>query len=109
MINRAAQFAPFAALTGYEEDIEETQRLTVDKITIENDAANEIDRNLRLAMLSHKPVTITHFLPDPLKPGGSYLTISGLIYKIDLHENVVIMEDGSAILLYNIYDVSLEP
>ncbi|MCR5747205.1 MAG: YolD-like family protein [Lachnospiraceae bacterium] len=107
MLSRAAQFAPFAALSGYDEAINETKRLTSEKTILDEDAVKDIDNTLRYAVLSHKPVNITYFLPDPLKHGGSYLTISGIIYKVDLNEDVVIMEDGAAVLLYSITDVSI--
>ncbi len=104
MLSRAAQFAPFAALSGYDEAVNETQRLTEEKVILGEDAVKDIDNTLRYAALSHKPVSITYFLPDPLKRGGSYMTVSGVIYKVDMNEDVVIMEDGSAILLYSITD-----
>ena len=107
MLSRAAQFAPFAALSGYDEAVNETHRLTEEKVILDEDAVKDIDNTLRYAVLSHKPVSITCFLPDPLKCGGSYVTVSGLIYRVDMNEDVVIMEDGSAVLLYSITDVSI--
>ncbi len=106
--SRAAQFAPFAALTGLDDAVNETGRLTSEKLILSEDTENDIDRTLRYALLAHKYVTITYFLPDPLKQGGKYMTISGLIYKVDMNEEVVIMNDGSAILLYSITNVTLE-
>lgn len=108
MTQRAAQFSPFAALSGYDEAVNETQRLTSEKIILGEDAENEIDRVLRFAMLSGKPVKIEYYVPDVLKSGGSYVTVTGTIYKADMHEDVVIMNDGTAILMYNISDVTLE-
>lgn len=107
MLARAAQFAPFAALSGFDEAINETQRQTSERVELEEDSISDIDRTLRYAMFSHKPVDITYFLPDPLKRGGSYITISGMIDKIDMHEDVLLMEDYSVILLYTITDVRL--
>ena len=107
MMSRAAQFAPFAALSGFDEAVNETERQTSEKIILGEDTVTDIDRNLRYAAFSHKPVSITYFLPDPLKRGGTYMTVTGVIYKVDMNEDVVIMEDGSAILLYSITDVSI--
>lgn len=107
MMQRAAQFAPFAALSGYDEAVNETMRVTEEKIILDEDSVKEIDRTLRYAMLSHQPVKITYYIPDPLKPGGSYVSLTGCIYKVDMLEDVVIMDDGSAILMYNITEASL--
>ena len=108
MLSRAAQFSPFAALSGYDEAVNDTQRLTEEKVILGEDAFKDINNTLRYAALSHKPVSITYFLPDPLKRGGSYMTVSGVIYKVDMNEDVVIMEDGSAILLYTITDAVID-
>ena len=108
MMQRAAQFSPFAALSGYDEAVNETTRVTKSKRLLDDDARNDIDRTLRFALLSHKPVRTTYYVPDPSKPGGSYITFTGCIHQVDMLEDVVIMDDGSAILLYNITDVSLQ-
>ena len=107
MIKRAAQFAPFAALSGYAEAVNETMRETEEKRILDEDEQSNIDRTLRYAMLSHKPVSITYYLPDPTKPGGSYMTLTGRIHKADMLEDVVIMEDGSSILMYNITNAEI--
>lgn len=108
MMQRAAQFSPFAALSGYDEAVNETMRVTKSKRLLDDDARNDIDRTLRFALLSHKPVRITYYVPDPSKPGGSYITFTGCIHQVYMLEDVVVMDDGSAILMYNITDVSLQ-
>jgi hypothetical protein len=108
MMQRAAQFSPFAALSGYDEAVHETTRATESKRLLDDDARNDIDRTLRFALLSHKPVSITYYVPDLSKPGGSYITFTGCIHQVDMSEDVVIMNDGSAILMYNITDISLQ-
>ncbi len=108
LMQRAAQFSPFAALSGYDKAVNETVRLTESKRLLDDDARNDIDRTLRFALLSHKPVNITYYIPDPSKPGGSYITFTGCIHQVDMLEDVVIMDDGSAILMYNITDISLQ-
>ena len=108
MMQRAAQFSPFAALSGYDESVNETMRVTESKRLLDDDAMNDIDRTLHYALLSHKPVSITYYIPDPSKPGGSYISFTGCVHQVDMREDVVIMDDGSAILMYNIADVSLQ-
>ena len=86
MIDRAAQFSPFAALTGYGEVIKETARLTDRKPELSESEKAELDYKLQMACdyPGEKPaLTITYFVPDQRKAGGSYHTISGQIKKID--------------------------
>ena len=105
MTARAAQFSPFAALTGYGESVEETRRLTDEKIILDDDAASELDR--KLAMIGKgRTAAITYFMPDLLKTGGSYIIASGNIKKIDPAENKIIMEDGTAIPVDDVFDIS---
>ena len=109
--DRAAQFAPFAALTGHEEAIEETARLTDEKITLDETAIEKI--NEKLYELSQKlaekqTVSITYFKPDELKQGGAYLTDIGSIKKIDDIEKVVIMDSGMKIKMERILSIEIE-
>ena len=98
--DRAAQFAPFAALTGHEAAIKETARLTDEKeilsdeiISILNDKLNVIAKNLG----TEQTVQITYFVPDEKKSGGAYVTHSGIVRKLDLYEHILIMTDGTVI------------
>ena len=109
--DRAAQFAPFAALTGHEEAIEETARLTDEKITLDETAIEKINEKLyelsqRLA--EKQTVSITYFKPDELKQGGAYLTDIGSIKKIDDIEKVVIMDSGMKIKMEQILSIEIE-
>ena len=95
--SRAAQFAPFAALTGHEEAIEETARLTDSEIVLDETAIAAINAKLYeiSQRLSEKPVvSITYFCPDAYKGGGAYLTDVGFIRKIDKEEKVLFMDSG---------------
>jgi len=99
-IERAAQFAPFAALTGYDAAVRETARLTDARLELDeyekealNDKLRVLDENLE----SGPEVTITYFLPDGKKAGGAYVTASGTVKKIDGYERVVVLEDGGRI------------
>ena len=100
LYNRAAQFAPFAALTGYGEAIAETARQTAPKIEIMEDDRQLMDRKLLLLTnhLEEEPtITITYFQPDRRKSGGQYLTITGVVKAIRTNERIIIMKDRTKI------------
>ena len=100
MINRAAQFAPFAALTGYDAAIEETARLTEDEILLsEGEIAVLNDRLQRLIqhLPEHPEVAITWFRPDERKSGGAYITTTGTVKKVDEHGKYLLMDSGEVI------------
>lgn len=100
MIDRAAQFSPFAALTGYGDVIKETARLTDRKPELSESEKAELGYKLQMACdyPDEKPtVTITYFVPDQRKAGGSYRTISGQIKKIDDYEKQVVLMDKTRI------------
>ena len=108
--DRAAQFAPFAALSGHEEAIEETARLTDEKITLDESAIEKINEKLYEISnhLSEKwNVTITYFRPDALKKGGAYLTDVGSIKKIDEIERHIIMDSGMKIKMEQIVGIEV--
>lgn len=108
--DRAAQFAPFAALSGHEEAIEETARLTDEKIILDESAIEKINEKLyKISQnLSEKwNVTITYFRPDALKKGGAYLTDVGSIKKIDEIEKIVIMDSGMKIKMEQIVGIEV--
>lgn len=109
--NRAAQFAPFSALTGYSEAIKETGRLTNKKIEI--DEEEKIILNTKLQILNenikNKPeITITCFIKDKTKSGGIYKEITGIIKKINIYDQEILLEEKTKILLNNIYDIKGE-
>ena len=107
MLDRAAQFAPFAALTGYEAAVGETARLTAERRELDAQEAEELNRRLA-ALIPHLPdrpeATIEYFVPDDRKAGGAYVTISGRVRHISFPERTLVMEDGTVIPLD---DVSL--
>ena len=109
--NRAAQFSPFAALTGYEDAVQETARLTTDKITLSEDQIQIINSVLNeiSQYLPDSPyVQITYFEPDKRKQGGSYQQISGTIKKIDDVYGMVIMKGNIRIPVHQIVHISIE-
>ena len=108
LYNRAAQFAPFAALTGYEEAIIETARLTAPKVDMMEDNQQLLDR--KLALLSHSlieqpTVSITYFQPDKKKTGGQYLTVTGVIKCIRDSERIIRMADGKRVSIDTIINI----
>lgn len=104
---RCAQFMPFSALVGYKEAVIETARITRDKIILDDEAKEILDNKLNIIKkkLSLKPViTITYFVPDKSKSGGSYESVNGIIKKIDLYNNIVLI-DCEKISIDNIVDI----
>lgn len=95
--DRAAQFSPFAALTGYEDTVKETARLTEERPILTEDEMAELDTRLRLAMELGAEVTVTWFRPDSRKSGGSYVTATGRIRKADEIQRILTMENGTRI------------
>jgi hypothetical protein len=108
MAARAAQFAPFAALTGYGDAIKETARLTAQQLELdENEKAllNEKLLLLRQHLTEHPLVTITFFVPDTKKAGGSYQTITGSVKKLQEYERRLVMNDGTIIPIDSIIEL----
>ena len=107
MLDRAAQFAPFAALTGYKAAVGETARLTAERRELDAQEAEELNRRLA-TLITHLPdrpeATIEYFVPDDRKAGGEYVTVSGRVRHISFPERTLVMEDGTVIPLD---DVSL--
>lgn len=109
--DRAAQFAPFAALTGYEEAVEEAARLTDNRTELDRDRIEELDRELRRLKehIKERPkAEIIFFKPDERKAGGAFVTAYGEVKKIDEYLGKVIMEDGSIIPIGDIYEINTE-
>lgn len=108
--DRAAQFAPFAALTGHEEAIEETARITDEKIILDETAIDRINETLyeiSLHLSEKWNVSISYFKPDTLKQGGAYLTDVGSIKRIDAIEKLVIMDSGIKIKMEQIVGIEV--
>ena len=108
-INRAAQFAPFAALTGYENAIEEAGRLTESKIILEEGAKEELDEELRKLIESDMvaEAEITYFTPDDAKEGGHFALFKGKIKNIDEMSGELISKNGKRIKLKSITKIKV--
>lgn len=107
-LDRAAQFMPFAALTGHNAAVMETERLTDTKMELDEMKKEELNEHLQFIkeQLLQKPqISITYFLPDTQKNGGAYLTITGTVRKIEETRHQVIMENGTVIPMDDIYEI----
>lgn len=108
MSDRAAQFAPFAALTGYDSAIKETGRLTNERIELDEEALTALDRKYQLLIeaLDDAPeVTIIYFQPDERKAGGQYVSATGTVKKVDTFGRRILLQDGTRIPLDSVYDL----
>jgi len=108
LLDRAAQFAPFAALTGHEAAIKETARLTEDEIELDENRKELLD--LRLQQLQEhlseqRSVTVTYFKPDEKKAGGAYETVTGVVKKVDAYAGKLVFTDGKRIGLERIIEL----
>ena len=111
MSDRAAQFAPFAALTGYDAAIKETGRLTDERIELDVEALSALDMKYQLLMEAHDEspeVTITYFQPDERKAGGKYVSAVGAVKKIDDFERRITMQDGTKIPMDDVLSIEGE-
>ena len=110
--NRAAQFAPFAALSGYEDAVNETARLTDERIELNEDAKDALNDAMRRIQFSlqkgeHPSLEITYFIPDERKVGGRYETVSGMVRKVDAGIGYLFLMDGQQIRIRDIFSVKL--
>ena len=104
--NRAAQFAPFAALTGYEDAVEETARLTDAQAEITEERREWLDACLNLLEknIRQRPeVTVTYFQPDHRKAGGAYVTMTGTLRRVDAVQRLLVFADGRTVDLDSVY------
>lgn len=106
--NRAAQFSPFQALTGYEDAVVETARLTDRRIELDEDAIEILE--LKFAVLAdrldeHPEVVITYFQPDERKEGGTYIPVAGIVKKIDDVDREILLMSGMRICIQDIINI----
>ncbi len=110
MESRAAQFAPFAALVGYEDAVEETARLTTKRIELNEEEKNILDMKLQMLkeqmhVQIYPEISIMYFVPDLKKDGGKYIKISGTIKKIDEYKQLLILDDKTEIPISEIISI----
>lgn len=109
--NRSAQFAPFAALTGYEDEVKEKERTTEEKIEIDEEWRAILDEKIQLIQgkIKEQPkIEITYFIPDNKKQGGKYQKVIGNIKQIDNYNKNIILTNGIRITIDEIIDISGE-
>ena len=107
-IERGAQFSPFAALTGYEEAVEEVGRITDEKRELAEDMKSIIDSKLQFVFRQieeHPEISVTHFVPDTRKAGGKYVCTSGRVKRINEYERCIVMTSGEKIDIDCIHDI----
>lgn len=111
LADRAAQFSPFAALTGLDAALQETARLTDQRITLDEYEQAELDKTLqalREAAPQHPAVEITYFQPDARKAGGQYVTSVGHVKRIAEYEQQLILTEGTSIPLAEIIAAAMQ-
>lgn len=108
LAHRAGQFSPFAALTGYEEQISETERLTSKKKTLDEEEKQKLDEAIKLIISNpNLPIKITYFIKDKRKEGGKYLDVIGNLKRIDPVENKIILTDKTKIPIVDIVKIEI--
>lgn len=106
--DRAAQFSPFAALTGYEAAVKETGRLTESHIELDENSKSILNEKLHIIrekIHEHPEISVTYFQPDLKKTGGTYVKITGAVRKIDAYKRKLMLEDGTEISIRDIIEL----
>ena len=110
-MDRAAQFSPFSALTGYEAVLREAGRLTDNRAELSEYSRDILDQKQKIlldAAPTYPEITITYFIPDRRRQGGAYGTLKGNLKKIDLARRVIILLDGTEVSLDDVADIQCE-
>ena len=109
-IDRAAQFSPFAALTGYDAAIKETARLTDKRVELDESMKAALSNKLQMIadrLKEHPEIAITYFQPDAKKNGGAYVTVINTVKKIDVYKRIVVLTDGIVIPVNEIISIDI--
>ena len=109
--DRAAQFAPFAALTGYDSSIAEAARLTDRRIELDEHSQEELNEKLNLIqehLLDQPEITVTYFQHERKKSGGAYVTYTGVVKKVDAVEQMLVFRNAKKIPIEDILDITSE-
>lgn len=110
-MDRAAQFSPFSALTGYEAVLREAGRLTDSRAELSEYSRDILDQKQKIlldAASAHPEITVTYFIPDRRKQGGAYGTLKGNLKRIDLARRMIILLDGTEVSLDDVADIQCE-
>lgn len=106
--DRAAQFSPFAALTGYDAIIQETERITEKRINLDEYSIATLNEKLMVVKENinlHPEISVKYFVPDKKKEGGAYVEFKGKVKKIDEYMGKIIFEDGTEVWLIDIIEI----
>ena len=106
---RAAQFAPFAALTGYDDAVNESARLTKERIELDDEANSILNNKIQMIkeQIKTRPtIVFTYFIPDLKKDGGKYVTVTGIVRKIDEYRQIIILEDKTEMPINEIISIT---
>jgi len=107
---RAAQFSPFAALTGYDAAIDETARLTDKKLDLSDEQADHLNAQILriIENITEKPqVEIIYFVPDNHKSGGEYVTVTGSVRRVDDHNREIVFVDGMSVGIDDVWNIKI--
>ena len=106
MADRAAQFSAFKALTGLEDELSETARVTDSRIELSEQELSMLNKKfLQICRKEHPAVKVTYFVPDLLKDGGRYETITGTVKRVDPYERLIVFTDKRTVKIDNILDI----
>lgn len=111
MYQRAAQFAPFAALTGHDAAIRETARLTDSMVELSDDDKRILDEKIQAIIQhvsEHPNVSITHFVADSRKSGGTYTITEGTVKKWDEYQRLIIFDNDCSVHIQNVLDIQTD-
>ena len=111
MADRAARFSPFAAITGYEEMVLEEARITDEFLELDEGTKSVLNAKLQMVqdlLPEQSEITFTYFQPDERKDGGAFLTIEGVVKKVDVFERILILQDGTKLQMDNVLDIDGE-
>ena len=110
-LDRAAQFSPFAALTGHNEAIKETARITDERIELDEDSKEILNKKLQALKkqledrTEKQQITVTYFEPDARKSGGSYVTVTGVVKRLKGSERKIVFDSGNEVLFDDIIEI----
>ncbi len=107
LANRAAQFAPFAALSGHHDAIDETARMTDKKMELSESDQKELNQKIIYAINKRLTISLTFFQPDGLKDGGHYVTVCGMISKISEYERTIYLNNETIVPIDLVTDIKL--
>ena len=108
MADRAAQFSPFSALTGYDDAILETGRLTDEKLEAGEERLAVLNTQFRILMdhlAEHPEISVTYFVPDDRKSGGAYVTVKGRVKKVNDFDRFLVLQDGLRIPMNDVAEM----